>query len=112
MVTSRGFLTRKVAVIPHARTQSVEVSQGPWQRRLGLASVQVDSTPGPVTVVALHREAGQARAIAEAQLVRAAAARGRAPHERWMSGPRATPAASEAAAGPPGEESGHPGQLP
>lgn len=85
LAARRGFLTRKLAIIPHARTQSVEVSQGPWQRRLGLASVQVDTTPGPVVVRALHREAGQARALAEAQVARAAAARAAGPRERWMT---------------------------
>jgi putative membrane protein len=89
VATRRGFLTRRTAVLPHARTQSVRVTQGPWQRALGLASVAVDSTPGPVAVVALHREAGQARAIAQAQLVRAAAARGDGSGGRWMAPPRA-----------------------
>ncbi len=87
LATRRGFLTRRVAVIAHARTQSVEVSQGPWQRRLGLASVQVDSTPGPVTIVALHRSAVEARQIAEDQLVRAATGRATGPAPRWMAGP-------------------------
>jgi putative membrane protein len=82
--TRRGFLTRHTAVIPHARTQSVSVTQGPWQRHLELASVRVDSTPGPVAVVGLHRDAIEARAIAEAQLVRAARARAEGPAERWM----------------------------
>lgn len=85
LAASRGFLTRRVAVIPHARTQSVGVTQGPWQRWLGLASVQVDSTPGPVSIVALHRSAGEARQIAEDQLVRAAASRATGPGERWMT---------------------------
>ena len=89
LAARRGFLTRRVAVIPHARMQSVGVTQGPWQRRLGLASVQVDSTPGPVLIVALHRSAGEAREIAEAQLVRAAAGRATGPGDRWMTGMRA-----------------------
>jgi putative membrane protein len=89
LAARRGFLTRRVAVIPHARTQSVGVTQGPWQRRLGLASVRVDSTPGPVSIVVLHRSAGEARQIAEEQLVRAAAGRAASPGERWMAGPRA-----------------------
>ena len=89
LAARRGFLTRRVAVIPHARTQSVGVTQGPWQRRLGLASVQVDSTPGPVSIVVLHRSAAEARQIAEAQLVRAAAGRATGPGDRWMTGPRA-----------------------
>ncbi len=89
LAARRGFLTRRVAVIPHARTQSVGVTQGPWQRRLGLASVQVDSTPGPVSIVVLHRTAGEARRIAEEQLVRAGASRASGPGERWMTRPTA-----------------------
>lgn len=81
----RGFLTRRTALIPHARTQSVEVSQGPWQRWLGLATVEVQSTPGPVRIVGLHRSAGQARQIAEEQLMRAARARASGPADRWMA---------------------------
>ena len=38
-VTRRGWLVPKWDVVPHARTQSVRLRQGPWQRRLGLASV-------------------------------------------------------------------------
>ncbi len=108
LVTSRGFLTRRVAVIPHARTQSVGVTQGPWQRSLGLASVRVDSTPGPVTVVALHRSAGEARQIAEQQLHRAARARASGPAERWMIAPgRPQPGGSSTGTpggAPPAEE--------
>jgi putative membrane protein len=91
LATRRGFLTRRVAVIAHARTQSVSVTQGPWQRSLGLASVQVDSTPGPVTIVALHRSAAEARRIAEDQLVRAATGRATGPAPRWMAGPLIAP---------------------
>ena len=43
-----GRVTRRLTVIPHARTQSVRLTQGPWERSLDLASVHVDSTPGPV----------------------------------------------------------------
>ncbi len=86
LAARRGFLTRRTAVIPHARTQSVTLTQGVWQRWLGLASVQVDSTPGPVGVHVLHRSADEARQIAEQQLVRAAAARGSGLRERWMTG--------------------------
>ena len=111
MVTSRGFLTRRVAVIPHARTQSVGVSQGPWERRLGLASVRVDSTPGPVSVLALHRSAGEAREIAEAQLGRAAAARASGPAERWMTRSSAHKPAEDPGSGP-GTASEAQGLLP
>jgi putative membrane protein len=121
LAVRRGFLTRHLAVIPHARTQSVEVSQGPWQRALGLASVQVDSTPGPVVVVGLHRDAAEARAIAEAQLLRAAGARASGPADRWMSrgpagpvaeGPPAAPAGAPYPPAPSAEGPYPPGQHP
>lgn len=85
LVTRRGFLTRRTALIPHARTQSVRVTQGPWQRALGLASLHVDTTPGPVQVVGLHQDAGAAREMAQAQLLRAAAARAAGPPARWLA---------------------------
>ena len=50
----RGKITRHTMVIPHARTQSVHMTQGPWERALNLASLHVDTTPGPVKVVARH----------------------------------------------------------
>ncbi len=85
LAVRRGFLTQRIAVIPHLRTQSVSLRQGPWQRRLGLASVQVDSTPGPVSVVALHRDLREARALTEQQALRAARARAGGGAERWMT---------------------------
>ena len=80
-----GWLTPRIDLVPHARTQSVRVNQGPWQRALGLASVHVDSTPGPVVPAALYREAAEARAIAEVQAERARAARSAAAPERWLA---------------------------
>ena len=62
-------------VVPHARTQSVRLTQGPWQRRCGLASVHIDSTPGPVRITALHRSVEDVRALVHAQADRARLAR-------------------------------------
>jgi putative membrane protein len=84
-VTRVGWLTRITAVIPHARTQSVRVTQGPWQRALGVASMHVDSTPGPVQITALHRPALQARTLAHEQVERARAARSVDRPPRWAS---------------------------
>lgn len=83
-VTERGRFVNRLVVVPHARTQSVRVRQGPWQRRLGLASLYVDSVPGPVSVQALHRGAAEAREWADAQNTRALAALTRAGTGRWM----------------------------
>ena len=57
----RGRITRHLMIIPHARTQSVHITQGPWERALNLASLHVDTTPGPVSVVALHLDVDEAR---------------------------------------------------
>ena len=73
-----------LAVVPHARTQSVRVTQGPWERALDLATMHVDSPPGPVLISALYRDAGEARAIAEAQNQRAQAALLSDPSTHWM----------------------------
>jgi putative membrane protein len=81
----RGLLRRELDVIPHGKTQSVRLTQGPWQRRLRLATVHLDTTPGPVHVNAAHRDALQARAIVEAQAERARLGRRAAGPERWMT---------------------------
>ena len=73
------------ALLPHARTQSVRITQGPWQRLLSLTSVWFDSTPGPVTVVALQRSAADARELAQAQAGRAATARAGDRTIRWAN---------------------------
>jgi putative membrane protein len=65
VVSREGLVNRRTHVVPHARVQSLQLHQGPWQRRLGLADLQVDSPPGPVKVRARHRDAGEARALLE-----------------------------------------------
>ncbi len=70
-----GRLSRRTAVLPHEKTQSVALSQGPLERALGLADVHLHSTPGPVTVAVPHLDAGDARALAAAQSAHAAGAR-------------------------------------
>jgi putative membrane protein len=72
VVSREGVLTRRTHVVPHARVQSAQLHQGPWQRRLGLADLQVDSPPGPVKVRARHRDAGEARALLDQENLAAA----------------------------------------
>jgi len=69
VVSREGWLTRRTHVVPHARVQSLRVTQGPWQRRLGLADFHVDSPPGPVNVRARHRYAAEARDLLERESV-------------------------------------------
>ena len=63
VVSREGIFTKHTHAVPHARVQSLQVLQGPWQRRFGLADLQVDSPPGPVKVRVRHRDAGDARRL-------------------------------------------------
>ena len=85
LVTSRGRFVHRLTVVPHARSQSVRVTQGPWERWLGLAPFHIDSVPGPVSVVAPYRGAAEARDLALAQNDRALAALQAAGTRRWMA---------------------------
>jgi putative membrane protein len=67
-VVRHGLLSRTVDVVPHERTQSVRLSAGPLQRALGLATVHLDSTRGPVKTRAKYRDAGQARLMLDREV--------------------------------------------
>lgn len=75
VVSREGWLTRRTHVAPQARIQSVRITQGPLQRRLGLADVHTDSPPGPVQARARHREAAQARRLFDVEVAMTAWAR-------------------------------------
>ena len=92
LLVRRGRLHREVDVVPHARTQSLGVTQGPLQRRLGLATFAVHSTPGPVSPVVRHLASARAAELLEEQAVRARAARATAGPERWMAAHPSAPA--------------------
>ncbi len=85
LATRRGRITRRLAVIPHARTQSVRVTQGPWERALDLASLHVDTTPGPVSVTAPHLDASAAWHVAQEQADRAHRGRGSDTSTHWAA---------------------------
>jgi len=76
VVSRSGLFNRRTHAVPHARVQSLQVRQGPWQRRLGLADLHVDSPPGPVHVRARHRDVAEVRRMLEEanRLARAARA--------------------------------------
>jgi putative membrane protein len=68
VISRRGLLMRRTHAVPHARVQSLQLHQGPWQRRLGLADLQVDSPPGPVAVRGRHRDIREARAVLQEEV--------------------------------------------
>ena len=75
IVTQHGWLVHERHIVPHAKTQSVRIEQGPLQRRLRLADVHIDTPKGPVHAVAHQMDATAARDLALSQLDRARAAR-------------------------------------
>ncbi|WP_369054998.1 PH domain-containing protein [Kineococcus terrestris] len=115
-----GRVLRQLDVVPHARTQSLGAAQGPLQRRLGLASVVLHSTPGKVAPRVDHLDSATAARLLAEQAVRARAARAAAGPERWMTRPADQPPAEQPSAErpladqPPAGEppAGHPGEGP
>lgn len=74
-VSTTGWLERKTSIVPHHKTQSVALRQGPLQRRRKVATVQVHSPKGPVNAEGRNLDQGDARHETFAQLDRARAAR-------------------------------------
>ncbi|MCW2620671.1 MAG: Bacterial rane flanked domain protein, partial [Frankiales bacterium] len=64
VVAVSGVLTRTTEIVPLAKVQSLRLRQGPWERRLDLASLHVDSAgrqlPGAVL---RHRDAAEAAGL-------------------------------------------------
>lgn len=73
--SATGWITRRVSLVPHHKTQSVALRQGPLQRLLGLATLDVHTPDGPVRARVKHLDAPAARRQAVEQLTRARQAR-------------------------------------
>jgi putative membrane protein len=84
LVTRSGRFWRQVDVVPHERTQSLGIEQGVVQRKLGLASFVLHSTPGPVAPRVQHVAAAVAAELLDEQAARARTARATATPEQWM----------------------------
>ncbi len=69
-VASQGWLERTTSLVPHHKTQSVELRQGPLQRWRNVATVEVHSPPGPVDADGRNLDARTARRMWEEQLDR------------------------------------------
>lgn len=102
LVTRSGRFWRQVDVVPHERTQSLGLEQGAIQRRLGLASFVLHSTPGPVAPRVNHLGAAIAAELLDEQAARARTARATASPEQWMRAVGVpTPASQPVAEVPP-----------
>ncbi|MFJ3644085.1 PH domain-containing protein [Streptomyces sp. NPDC090108] len=80
----RGLLRRRLSLVPHAKVQSVRLTQGPWERLWRLASVHVD-TGADRTVTARVRDAGEAARLLYDQADRSRTGRRDARPDRWMT---------------------------
>jgi putative membrane protein len=74
-VTRAGVFRRVTDVVPETKLQSLRFVQGPWQRRLGLASLHLDTAGRDVRAVAAQRDAEEARALLDDGAERARHAR-------------------------------------
>jgi len=79
-----GLLSRSLALVPHAKVQSVRLTQGPWERRWDVADVHVDTGAGK-TVSARLRDAGEAAELLRTQAERSRTGRRDARPDRWMA---------------------------
>ncbi|MFF9058680.1 PH domain-containing protein [Streptomyces sp. NPDC101213] len=83
-VARHGLLRRSVALVPHAKVQSVRLSQGPWKRLWRLADVHVD-TGADKTVTARLRDAREAAELLRGQADRSRTGRRDARSDRWTA---------------------------
>ncbi|MFF5477404.1 PH domain-containing protein [Streptomyces sp. NPDC012935] len=79
-----GLFRRSLALVPHAKVQSVRLTQGPWKRLWGVADVHVD-TGANKTVTARLRDAEDAAALLRSQAERSRTGRRDARPDRWMT---------------------------
>ncbi len=104
-----GRWWRALVVVPHQRTQSMALHQGPLARRFGVADLVLHTTAGPVAPRLYQAGLEQARTLFNDQSARARLARKRQTTEQWLR-EVAPPGSSVAAAAHSGPE--HPSLPP
>ncbi len=85
LVVRDGWLTHDTAVIPVERLQSLEISQGPWERTLDLVDVHAEIVPGETPHIAHHMDAGMGASLLEALREKSRVRRASEPPEKWMT---------------------------
>ncbi|WP_460999880.1 PH domain-containing protein [Streptomonospora sediminis] len=84
--TRRGIVCQVTEIVPHTRTQTIRMSAGPLSRRRGVATVDVDTPPGPIRARATGCEIGEARRIVDGMAAYGHTARRlNAGPERWAT---------------------------
>lgn len=85
LLCRHGRFFRVLQVVPHERTQSLALRQGPVMRALGLANFELHSTVGPIRPLVRHMSTANALALFDQQAVRAATARRIHRKEKWLA---------------------------
>ena len=63
-IAREGVFRRRTDIVAHAKAQSIRVTQGPWQRKLQLATLHIDTAGNRIHFRALHRAAQDAYELA------------------------------------------------
>ena len=88
VILRRGAIWRELVVVPAARMQSVSLHQGPLDRALRLAAVNVHTVAGPINARLGALDASDASAMFRDVAVTAVAAAAADRTHRWRSGPK------------------------
>ncbi|MGO4189423.1 PH domain-containing protein [Pseudarthrobacter sp. TAF60_1] len=99
-----GRWWRELVMVPHQRTQSMALHQGPLARRFRLADLVLHTTAGPVSPRLRQAGLDEARNLFDEQSARARLARKRQTSEQWLAQVAPTPAAGPVAAERPASE--------
>ena len=97
-----GRWWRELVVVPHQRTQSLALHQGPLARRFRVADLVLHTTAGPVAPRLTQAGLDEARQLFDDQSARARLARKRQTTEQWLRqvGPAAAPTPAHGAMEP------------
>ncbi len=80
-----GRWWRHLVLVPHQRTQSIALQQGPLARRFRVADLVLHTTAGPVSPRLIQAGLDEGRALLDAQASRARSARRRQTSEHWLA---------------------------
>jgi len=80
-----GRWWRQLVLVPHQRTQSMALQQGPVARRFRVADLVLHTTAGPVAPRLVQAGLDEGRALLDAQAARARTARKRQTSEHWLA---------------------------
>ena len=84
LLCRRGVVFRSLQVVPHERTQSLELRQGPLMAALGLVDFELHSTAGPIRPLVHHMSLANGLELFDEQAARAATARRIHRNEKWL----------------------------